>query len=63
MFSREADLFFEDPGNYRAPPGDYGVLYLLRRDVNSCLGWNPTTGCRIPAPASWPGGHGDSGGG
>jgi hypothetical protein len=30
-------LFFEDPQAYRQPPGDFGVLYLLRRDINSCV--------------------------
>ncbi|HZB88919.1 MAG TPA: hypothetical protein VE291_09705 [Terracidiphilus sp.] len=33
-------LFFEDPRCYRQPPGDFGVLYLLRRDINSCFDEN-----------------------
>jgi hypothetical protein len=31
------ELFFEDPQCFRKPPGDFGVLYLLRRDIGSCI--------------------------
>jgi len=30
-------LFFENPAFYRPPPGDFGILYLLRRDINQSL--------------------------
>jgi len=30
-------LFFENPAVYRPLPGDFGILYLLRRDINQCL--------------------------
>ena len=30
-------LFFEDPNIFRAPPGNFGILYLLRRDIEQCL--------------------------
>jgi len=30
-------LFFEDPTVNRSPPGDYGILYLLRRDITRCM--------------------------
>jgi hypothetical protein len=56
MFDPRADLFFEDPRNKRVPPGDYGVLYLLRRDACFCLGWDPTSGSKTSHPALWPGG-------
>jgi hypothetical protein len=35
-FNENEKLFFEDP-TYRKPPGEYGILYLLRRDINLCL--------------------------
>lgn len=45
---QEAELlFFEDPGNLRRPPGKFGVLYLLRRDINRCMEPN--------AEILWPG--------
>ena len=56
MFDPRADLFFEDPTHSRPPPGDYGVLYLLRRDVYLCLGWDPASGTRTSHQALWPGG-------
>ena len=37
MNSDEEALFFEDPKVYRYPPGNFGVLYLLRRDIDQCL--------------------------
>ena len=46
MFSADADLFFEPPGNHRPPPNRYGLLHLLRRDVIQCLGNDPTSGDR-----------------
>ncbi len=30
-------LFFEDPRTEPKPPGDFSVLYLLRRDIRACL--------------------------
>ncbi len=36
-------LFFEDPKVYKAPPNDYGTLYLLRREISMCLGIDPST--------------------
>ncbi len=56
MFDPEADLFFEDPRHERPYPGDYGVLYLLRRDVYHCLGWDPALGTKTSHQALWPGG-------
>ena len=37
-FPRAEAVFFEDPWVYREPPGIYGTLYLLRRDIHFCLG-------------------------
>ncbi len=56
MFDPKADLFFEEPRSNRPPPGNYGVLYLLRRDVSLCLGWDPVSGNRTSHQALWPGG-------
>ena len=55
MFDPRAALFFEDPAQLRPPPTDYGVLYLLRRDVCFCLGWDPTTRTSTSHRALWPG--------
>lgn len=30
-------LFFENPKLYRSPPGEFGILYLLRRDIDQCI--------------------------
>ena len=43
MFDPNADIFFESPNIRREPPGKYGVLHLLRRDIFLCLGWDPIT--------------------
>ena len=54
MFSNDANFFFEDPSKYRQPPGNYGVLYLLRRDIAVCMGIAPASqpNCQ---EALWPG--------
>lgn len=56
MFDHKADLFFESPNINRTPPGDYGVLHLLRRDICLCLGWDPVTQTETSHPTLWPGG-------
>ena len=56
MFDSRADLFFESPNIIRDPPGDYGVLHLLRRDIFLCLGWNPVTQVQTSYSTLWPGG-------
>ena len=38
MFSTDADLFFLSPLTGLTTPNDFGVLYLLRRDINLCMG-------------------------
>jgi hypothetical protein len=37
MLQESIDLFFEDPSCHRSPPGEFGILYLLRRDIAKCL--------------------------
>ena len=37
MKRSEEDVFFEDPEVCRSSPGTFGILYLLRRDVNRCM--------------------------
>ncbi len=34
---KDKPLFFEDPKVEPKPPGEFSVLYLLRRDIKSCL--------------------------
>lgn len=48
-------LFFEDPAIYHPPSRYYSVLYLLRRDIKTCLGINPNTGAATGSRALWPG--------
>jgi len=55
MFPQLEALFFEDPWVYRSPPGQYGVLYLLRRDINSCLGAEAGLANRTHRQIQWPG--------
>lgn len=38
MFSNDADLFFEAPSTVPQPPGRFGILHLLRRDIDQCMG-------------------------
>ena len=46
MFSADADLFFLAPNTPPAAPGSFSTLYLLRRDITTCLGNDPDTGER-----------------
>jgi hypothetical protein len=54
MFSADADQFFLSPRTQPTPPSDFGVLYLLRRDIDLCMGVNPNTGQPISCQAEWP---------
>ncbi len=47
-------MFFRDPKEEPITPGDFSTLYLLRRDIVTCLGRNPTTMERINCQALWP---------
>lgn len=58
MFTQREELFFENPWVYRAPPGQYGTLFLLRRDINSCLGAETSLQNRTPKRILWPGAMG-----
>ena len=40
MNQPDETLFFEDPTVNRSPPGDYGILYLLRRDITRCMDYS-----------------------
>jgi hypothetical protein len=55
MFSVDADLFFRSPRNELPPPNWFGVLYLLRRDIDQCMGIHPTTGQPLGSSVEWPG--------
>jgi hypothetical protein len=62
MFSPDADLFFLSPCTRVDPPNWFGVLYLLRRDIDYCMGIDPNTGKYLSNPqepaAAWPGAMG-----
>jgi len=50
------DLFTEDPKIFHPPPRLYSTLYLLRRDISSCLGTDlATKKPNRPPAAQWPG--------
>jgi hypothetical protein len=51
----EISLFFEDPKRFRPSPGVYGILFLLRRDINSCLGAEEGMSKRSERRIEWPG--------
>ena len=57
LFSRDADLFFLSPRTQVRSPNEFGVLYLLRRDIDQCMGIDPDTGqCSghtAHGPAQW----------
>lgn len=55
MFSQDADLFFQPPRTEIGPPNWFGVLYLLRRDIDLCMGIHPSTGQPVAFRAEWPG--------
>lgn len=44
LFTRQVELFFQDPATSPASSGSFGVLFLLRRDVNHCIGSDPNSG-------------------
>jgi hypothetical protein len=55
MFTVDADIFFEEPHSGRHSPGQFGVLYLLRRDIFRCMGIDPITRNPMNYMALWPG--------
>jgi hypothetical protein len=55
LFSSDADLFFLSPRTKVPRPNQFGVLYLLRRDIDQCMGIDPDTGQGGGPTALWPG--------
>ncbi len=55
LLSKQIEIFFYNPKNGIQPPNDYGVLYLLRRDVYRCLGYNTDTWTIDRDSIIWPG--------
>lgn len=53
-FQQEFDIFFFDPKISIEPPAIYGVLYLLRRDIYRCLGYNMQTWHNSGNGIFWP---------
>ena len=37
MNTRDQETFFQDPSIVPNPPGNFGILYLLRRDIRRCM--------------------------
>lgn len=53
-FQNNFDTFFTDPKKEIIPPNTFGVLYLLRRDIYQCFGFNLNTGKLENKPILWP---------
>jgi len=53
-FTADVNLFFENPAVYHTPPRRYSVLYLLRRDISTCMGVDPSSGKPIGFQALFP---------
>jgi len=49
------DFFFEKPNSWIDDRRKFSNLYLLRRDIYTCFGINPTTGEKIDYGVLWPG--------
>ncbi len=52
--SKYIEMFFRDPQDKPTFPGEFSTLYLLRRDIETCLGRDPTTRQQINFQALWP---------
>ena len=55
VINRQIEIFFLNPKISMQPPNDFGVLYLLRRDVYRCLGYNTDTWSIDRESIIWPG--------
>jgi len=55
LLNRQIEIFFFNPKTSIQPPNEYGVLYLLRRDVYRCLGYNTDTWIVDRESIIWPG--------
>src|SRR3989304_6681581 len=51
----DIELFFEDPKQDHDIPRKCSILYLLRRDINTCFGIDIVTGQKFKYKALWPG--------
>ena len=49
------DFFFENPNKWIDNRVKFSNLYLLRRDISTCFGFDPTSGEKIKFNALWPG--------
>ncbi|HEX4055425.1 MAG TPA: hypothetical protein VHX86_14265 [Tepidisphaeraceae bacterium] len=61
-YADDESLFLMHPHTEKKPPGLFGILYLLRRDILICMGLNPNDGTEIisagpdtPSAPLWPG--------
>ncbi len=54
IYMPNIDLFFRDPSDAPQIPGEFSTLYLLRRDIETCLGRDPTTKRSLECQALWP---------
>ena len=53
-FADHQILFFENPRAHFENPWTYGVLYLIRRDILTCLGWDLGKNALTDHRALWP---------
>lgn len=55
LINKQIEIFFHNPKTSIQVPNDYGILYLLRRDVYRCLGYNTDTWIVDRESIIWPG--------
>jgi len=51
----QIDFFFQEPTNLLEHQVSFSTLYLLRRDIRTCFGYNPNDNSRINYQALFPG--------
>jgi hypothetical protein len=49
------EIFFRHPNDFNNKEGLKSTLYLLRRDISLCMGYDPNNNQKIEYEALWPG--------
>lgn len=52
---KKIEIFFQDPKEKKEIPNIYGTLYLLRRDIYRCMGYDVDTFIKKNEAIIWPG--------
>lgn len=54
-FEKKNEIFFQYPKEKKEIPNTYGTLYLLRRDIYRCMGYDVDTSIKKSEAIIWPG--------